>query len=148
MGLLPMKKRIFLVIGFLAILVITIVLLFATGPKPYDPRAPKEPEKGGQASVVIDNTERLSDLLLYNQFIAVKDTLSSYILSETKGEASFAEILLGSTTLSDDGSIRFKVKAEGLDKELDIVVGRPSTAELTFTVPEKNYSITIYPYDQ
>lgn len=142
------SRRLVLVIGLIFCGVLILAVLLLPSSKPSGPGVPREPELGGPASVSIDNTERLSQLLLYNQFVTLKDALSSYILSETKGKASTAEILLRTTLLNNDGSISFSMKYEGLDKVLGVVVQRPNISELIFSVPEKNYQITLYPYGQ
>lgn len=146
-----MKRRltpILILVIFSALLIAALIFIYLSRPEPFNPAARLESEKGGPASVSIDNTERLSEILLYNQFVSVKDALASYILSETKGEASTAEILIGTTVLKDDGAVQFKVKADGMNKEFEVVIQRVNVSELTFMVPEKNYRITLYPYGQ
>lgn len=144
-----MRNRRILTAGLVlfVLTIITALFMLASGPK-YDPKAPKEPERGGPTTVSIGNTETLSQLLLYNEFVTVKDTLSAYILSQTNGSSTSAEIVLGSTKRNQDGSVAFSVKSDKLSKPLDVALTFPSLSEIIFSVPSNNYQLTVYPYGQ
>jgi hypothetical protein len=132
-----MRKRRLTIVGAVVLVVLGIALSLGLGHR-ANPDG-KEPERGdGHTLVRLDNVDKLYALLTPPQYIAVRQSLSDYIAQKSPDITS---AYIQATTLQQDGTIQFQVvpNAGGLF----VVVIRPSAEQLTFSVPQHHYEVTM-----
>jgi hypothetical protein len=140
------NKRRLWVLGIIVVLVFGVVFYFVSKPS-YDPKAPREPEKGGPKTVYIQNTEKISKYLLPAQFDVAKQAVSDYILQRVSTSVGQAKIV-GDVKQSSSGVVSFSVEVESTPiKTLEITIDKWSDySSITFTVPRDSFSVKLPVY--
>ena len=138
------NNRSLLIAGMVVLGLVTIMYFaFRSTPQQYSPTSPKEPERGGPKTVLLQNTTRLSQILLAEQFLTVKQQLQVYILTKVSTGANTAKV--SDVKVAPDGSVNFTVAVEN-SKTFAVKVDRSKFDRITFTVPQDNYQTTAKVY--
>jgi hypothetical protein len=142
------KRKLYLLSVALIVILLSLLVVLALSPKKPKGLGPKDIEKGNVLSVGIQNTEKLNQVLLDRQFQAIRQALSSYIQNTYGKSVLSAEIVAESTVVNNDGSINFSVKIDKPAKTFSVVLQRPNSTTIIFSVPESNSEPTVlYPYN-
>jgi hypothetical protein len=129
-----MRRAYIIIAGILILLIIVLGALFTKSAK--QPKYPPAQEHGSATTTVaLNGTQRLSQLLLPDQFGALKKALSSYIRANVSPSVISADIVPGETILNNDGSISFTVKVTKPAKTFNVLLQRPDALEMIFSVP-------------
>ncbi|HSX14799.1 MAG TPA: hypothetical protein VLE72_02715 [Candidatus Saccharimonadales bacterium] len=138
------RNRILILVA--VILGLFIIGLIATR-STYNPKAPREPETAtapGQPGVSINNAGGLADILLNQQFIAVRTNLASYV--QTKYPSAKSATVTDEPTVANDGSISFHLQIDGANKTVAVRIDRLPNGVVTVAVPTDNYQSTVQVY--
>jgi len=93
----------------------------------------------------IQNTNTLSDLLLSEQFDAVLQETSSYVINHVNSNAQSVSVT--KTTVNQDGSIDFAVSTNTNPNEsFTVLLQKQPDGIITFSVPVTGFMITLNPY--
>lgn len=142
-------KRSRIIIALAAVLLAVAVILSLAHNSKLDHQAhPPAREHGSSTTTVgLNDTGRLSEILLPEEFSAVKRAVSNYIHSNVGASVTSANILPGSTKLNDDGSITFDVAVDKPEKTFNILLTRPSALEIDFLVTGSGLpSVALFPF--
>lgn len=140
------KRSKILIVAAACILLLVVVALLLMSKPASQPQKLTGIEKGSATSQVgLQGAEKLNDILLPEQYFALKQALSNYIRTKVSSSVLSAQIVPGSTVVNNDGSINFSVSTSP-NKTFNVVLQRPSAITLVFTVPADGYSATLYPY--
>ncbi len=114
----------------------------------YTNTSTKEPERGSGQPSFIDDKNKLSDLLLPEQYLATRDEMISYATA-TYGKGIKSITIVGDPTVDTDGSVLVKVQIVDKNKQFTVKIVREAYDTLVFTVPAANYSknLNIYKVD-
>lgn len=139
-----MNRRLIVVIG---ILVFGIILAFGiismSRNAKYNETAPKETEAETLTPVGIDieNTDKLAEILLLDQYTALRAELVAYLQSKyPKVEKA---TITSDPVVAQDGSISFKLSVPSSGATLDVVVQRAPRGMLVLSIPKQNFTKTI-----
>ncbi|MBI2007867.1 hypothetical protein HYS85_01350 [Candidatus Saccharibacteria bacterium] len=138
-----MKRKPLLIvtgIAFALLLVLAIFLIL----KDSQPRFPAI-EAEGPGTVIIDNTDELSSILLGRQYQTTSDFVVEYIQQKIDKKIEHAEIV-GKPVVNDDGSVDFQIKTNDPETEFTIHIDRSSVKYLTLEVQNTDYRQTIKIY--
>lgn len=132
-----MKIKKILLIAVIALLILTIIwLLFINKSNKVAP-ATQEPESSVTKSVILLRTDKLYELLLPEQYTAVKNGISAFIIDKIDSKAQKATLL--TTELNTNGSIQLSVMVDESSKIFDALVDRPDYNSINISVPQYNY---------
>jgi hypothetical protein len=129
------KRWIILIAAGAIVLMAIIAFLTAPGGQKA---GNSEREKGGPASVSLNNTDKLAAFLSTSQFIAVRGDISNYTTKHISGQAQSATI--ETTQLDDNGQINLTIKVEN-GESFSATINQNDN-ELTFQVPSDHYKVT------
>ncbi len=138
-----MKRRTFTIVVaslFALLLALAIFLILRDG----QPKLP-EAEPEGPGTVIIDNTNELSSILLGRQYQTTSDFVVEYIQQKIDKKIEHAEIV-GSPVVNNDGSVDFKVRVDVPKTEFTVHIDRSSVKYLTLQVQNTDYKQTIKIY--
>jgi hypothetical protein len=137
-----MNKRVLLVVILVFIGISTLVWYFfrPTNKVIYTEETPKEPERGSTETITVEQGQVLGDLLLKEQYLAVKNALYDYVNSRY-GQSVRVVKLVNSPTVRDDGTVLIKVQTES-GQTFDAQINRSQFDTIVFTVPSTGYSKT------
>jgi|SRR3989344_566644 len=146
------NKKPVIIVGIIAVIFLGILIILQT--KSTDNKA-KQTVKNGPATelsqteiantVIIDNTDRLSAILLTEQYSAVYYTLVQYLqfMDKTNDHA----VIVGETKVEKDSSVTFKVKTDKPDKTFSVILVRNyDTGKITLKIPDFDYETVIEVY--
>lgn len=144
----PRKNQTLIIIGVIVVLGLFGLGLLANRKQPAQHSAPTETSQTELTSaVIIDNTDKLSSILLPEQYAATQDTLSSYIHTHIDKNIDHATITT-TPKVADDGTVSFKIKTDNPTREFTVQIGRKKFDSITVTVPETSYSQVVKVYGQ
>jgi hypothetical protein len=102
-------------------------------------------EAEGPGTVIIDNTDELSSILLGLQYQATSDFVVGYIQKEIDKNIEHA-VIVGSPVVNNNGSVDFKVKTDNPEVEFTVHIDRSSVKNLTLQVKGTDYKKTVKVY--
>lgn len=137
------RKKIIIIA--VSILVILGVVLISVLVKHNSTPVKQEPERGGTPQIVLINGDKLYNIVLPNQYTAIKSELSNYVKS--KGGDPWGQVTLIGNPITNPSNIykfKFNVSIPSLNKtvEVDITTTRYNDY-LYFSVPADNYQAQI-----
>ncbi|MGH7156997.1 MAG: hypothetical protein ACREGG_02715 [Candidatus Saccharimonadales bacterium] len=141
------RKRAILILSAILLIAIIVVLSLILRPK-KNSLYPGGSEKGSSTSyVAISGDQTLSQVLLPEQLISVERATSNYVVSHLAADVTSAKILPGTTVVNQDGSINFTIQMTPTNKELTVLVQRPSVDLLLFSiVGDTSQPTPLYPF--
>lgn len=135
------RRSLFIIVMFIAVLApVFIYLIFHSPQKSTRTQVVTEADTPG--TVIIDNTDYLSSILLPEQYTALSNELASYIQTKVDSSSSHASIV-GKPVIAGDGSISFTLKVDPSGKQLGVNVDRSQFDKITVKIPGDNYVNTV-----
>lgn len=135
------KKRILILLG-IGIVVIIVLLLTST-------RKNEEGSYTGHEdlqTVIIDDTDKLSNDLPVEEFLAIEGKLEEYI--EIKINKNIEHAFIDGEPVIDEKQVKFSVVTENPNSKFQVVVDRPvGNYDITFSVPETGFKETFNIYE-
>lgn len=90
-------------------------------------------------TVIIDNTTKLSDVLLAEQYSAVYETTADYIRSEI-GKSIESARIIGTPSLLKNGNVVFEVSTVNPSKSFRVVLDRTrANGVIEYSIPADKY---------
>jgi hypothetical protein len=119
-------------------MIVALFIFGRGGPK----QVSTAPELSGPGTVIIDNTDRLSEILLPEQYQALSNALAVYIQVNVDPKIVHATIV-GQPSVAANASVSFTLKTDKPSVSLDVSVDRSNFDKLIMTIPAKSYSQVI-----
>ncbi|MEX1995178.1 MAG: hypothetical protein WD887_00160 [Candidatus Saccharimonadales bacterium] len=138
-------KRLLWIIGIIVIGFI-IVAWLVLGPASSPPPTHPETETVGPGTVVIDNTDELSSILLSEEYTATINQLVAYIQTEIGSGVTHA-VVEGRPAVQDNGLVVFSIKTENPEKKFRVEIDRfTSRSQVIFRIPGSGFTRTLQAY--
>jgi len=127
-------------IGLAVVLVILLVLFITHSNSPK--HLSDAPEASGPGTVIIDNTDKLSDILLPEQYQALSNALAAYIQTKVNFKIDHATVI-GQPNVANNGNVNFTIKTDRPVTTFEVSVDRSNFDSLIMTIPANSYSQVI-----
>lgn len=137
------KKIILVLIVVVVVIFGFIFVLSSRDNEQADKPQPTEVDVPGQ--LVIDNTDKLREVLLYSQYSKLISELTAYI-SEKVDQGADHAFIVGDVVIEKNGNLNFKVHVDGADKEFEVFVDRQNFDRIILLIPSSNYKKDIKIY--
>jgi hypothetical protein len=129
------RKKLLAIIGGIVVLCLLIVLLSVRSNQSNGDG--KEAEQGGPSVVQVSGDAKLNAFLTADQFTAVKDNISTYILNKYGDSSRSATIQ--STSIAPNGVITLHITIRNIAFTATVT---PTQGQTIFAVPATGYSVT------
>ena len=136
------KRKVLILIVILSVVVLAVasVIFFVK-----DKQTPLIEEPDTTGTVIIDNTDGLSSILLGLQYQATSDFVIEYIQKEV-GQGIEHAVIVGAPEVNKDGSVDFKVKTDAPETQFTVHIDRSSVKNITLQIRNTNYKRTVEVY--
>ena len=130
------KKRI-LILASVVLVVFAVIWLSFFNKSNKEASVTNEPESSATKSVILLRTDKLYELLLPEQYTAVKNGISNFIMAKVDPGAQKATLL--TTELKANGAIQLSVMVDESSKIFDALIDRPDYNSINISIPQYNY---------
>ena len=142
----PIRKHKLLVFGGVVVAIILAALVFTL--KSPDKQTLPVTEVDGPGTVIIDNTDRLSGVLLAEQYTVVHEELVKYIETKIDENIEHAFIVDG-LKINNDGIIEFTVRTKAPEKTFTVKLDRIKYFnKVIFSISADHYKKTLPVYNK
>lgn len=140
------RRLIILAVAFIILLLMGVLVFRRPSTNHTKPTETSEVDIAG--TVIIDNTDRLSKILLSEQYAAVYEALATYIRDNINKSIEHATII-SQPLVARDGSVSFTLITDKPETTFKVILDRSSkVGNITIRIPSHNYKKTLNVFSQ